>query len=109
MRSNIGEPMKLAIFIFLCVLLLIFTVSYKRTLHLFEIIFIGMMVWLTTHSVSSVLIENLELISVSQDLEEFWLHVLTRLILYPLITVLFSDLFIRIHSNCFGYSYLLAM
>ncbi|MFJ5760603.1 hypothetical protein ACIQAA_16035 [Neobacillus sp. NPDC093182] len=72
--------MKLAIFIFLCVLLLIFTVTYKRTLHLFEIIFIGMMVWITTHSVSSILIENLELISISQDLEEFWLHVLTRLI-----------------------------
>jgi hypothetical protein len=91
--------MKLAILIFLCVLLLIFTVTYKRTLHLFEIIFIGMMVWITTHSVSSILVENLELISISQDLEEFWLHVLTRLILYPLITVLFIDLFVRIRSK----------
>jgi hypothetical protein len=99
MRSNIGEPMKLAIFIFLSVILLIFTVTYKRTLHIFEIIFIGMMVWITTHSVSSILVENLELISISQDLEEFWLHVLKRLTAYPLITVLFIDLFNRIKNK----------
>jgi hypothetical protein len=93
--------MKLAIFIFLFVLLLIFFVTYKKTLHLFEVMFVWMVVWITTHSVSSILIENLERISISQDLEDFWLHVLKRLLLYPLITVLFIDLFVRIRSNPF--------
>jgi hypothetical protein len=97
--------MKLAIFIFLFVLLLIFTVTYKRTLHLFEVMFVWMMVWITTHSVSSILIENLERISISQNLEDFWLHVLKRLLLYPLITVLFIDLFVRIRSNPFRIFY----
>lgn len=91
--------MKLAIFIFIFVLLLIFFVTYKRTLHLFEVMFVWMVVWITTHSVSSVLIENLELISISKGLEEFWLHVLKRLLLYPLITVLFIDVFVRIGSK----------
>jgi hypothetical protein len=101
MKSNSGEQMKLAIFIFLFVLLLIFTVTFKRTLHLFEIFFIWMMVWIITHSVSTILIENLERISISQDFEGFWLHVLKRLLLYPLITILFIDLFIRIRSKRF--------
>lgn len=43
--------------------------------------------------------ENLERISISQGLEEFWLHVLKRLLLYPLVTVLFIDLFVRIRSK----------
>jgi hypothetical protein len=93
--------MKLAIFIFLFVLLLIFFVTYKKTLHLFEVMFVWMVVWITTHSVSSILMENLERISISQDLEDFWLHVLKRLLLYPLITVLFIDLFVHIRSNPF--------
>jgi hypothetical protein len=93
--------MKLAIFIFLFVLLLIFFVTYKKTLHLFEVMFVWMVVWITTHSVSSILMENLERISISQDLEDFWLHVLKRLLLYPLITVLFIDLFVRNRSNPF--------
>jgi hypothetical protein len=91
--------MKLAIFIFLLVLLIILTVTFKRTLHLFEVMFIWMTVWLVTHSISSILIENLELISISQEFDDFWLHVLKRLILYPLITVQLIDLFIKSTSK----------
>lgn len=91
--------MILSILIFLLVLFIIFTVTFERTLHLFEIMYIWMTVWLVTHSVSSVLIENLGMISVSQELDEFWVHVLKRLILYPLITVHFIDLFIKLTSK----------
>nr|WP_263324792.1 hypothetical protein [Neobacillus sp. Marseille-Q6967] len=91
--------MKLAIFLFIMIFLLIVTFSYRRRLHLFEMMFIWMMVWVITHSVSSIIIENLELVSISQRLDEFWLHVFKRLILYPLIIILFIDFYVRVKSK----------
>ena len=93
--------MNLAIFIFLIVLLMNIAVTFKKELSLFEIFFIWMIVWLITHSLSSILIENLELISVSHKLPNFWLHVLKRLLLYPLITIHFIDYFLRYNSKLF--------
>src|SRR5687768_12703851 len=91
--------MNLAIFIYLVIIMLLFTFILRRNLHLFEIIFIWMIVWLITHSLSSILIENLELISISQKLDNFWLHVFKRLIFYPLIIIYFIYFFIGTKSK----------
>jgi hypothetical protein len=89
--------MILSLFIFILVLLIIIFCSYKKKLHLFEIIFIWMTVWLITHSVSSILIANLKVLALSPNLSDFWVHFFKRLLLYPLIIVLFFDIYLRIN------------
>ncbi|ALC88910.1 hypothetical protein AM500_03170 [Bacillus sp. FJAT-18017] len=91
--------MLLSIFSFLLVIFVITFCNYKKILHLYEILFIWMTVWLITHSVSSILIINLELISLSNDKSDFWTHFFKRLLLYPLIIIIFFDLYLRIKNK----------
>ncbi len=91
--------MILAVFVFILVFLLIIFCNYKKKLHLFEILFIGMTVWLITHSVSSILIVNLELLSLSNSKSDFWTHFFKRLLLYPLIVIIFFDMYLRFRSR----------
>jgi hypothetical protein len=91
--------MKLAIFLFLLIVVIIFTFTIEKELKIFEIMFIWMTVWLITHSVSSILIENFNFFSVSNDSGDFIVHILKRLVLYPLIIVHFIDRMIRLKSK----------
>jgi hypothetical protein len=86
--------MKLSLFLFILVLFLVYSTMAKRRLHLFEVLFIWMTIWLITHSISSIFITNLEFISLSQRSDLFWLHVLKRLILYPLIIIHFISIYL---------------
>src|ERR1700719_2236559 len=87
-----------SLFIFALVLLTISFCCYKKRLHLFEIFFIWMTVWLITHSVSSILIVNLRVLDLSQKYSYFWIHFFKRLLLYPLIIVIFFDISLRIKN-----------
>lgn len=91
--------MILSVFIFIMIFLLIVFCNYKKRLHLFEILFIWMTVWLVTHSVSSILIVNLELLSLSESQSDFWTHFFKRLLLYPLIIIIFFDFYLKIRNR----------
>ncbi|PKG24400.1 hypothetical protein CWS01_07255 [Niallia nealsonii] len=91
--------MILSIFIFILVFLLILFCTYRKRLHLFEIFFIWMTVWLITHSVSSILIVNFEMLSLSENQGDFWTHFFQRLLLYPLIIIIFFDVYLRIKNR----------
>jgi hypothetical protein len=93
--------MILSYFIFILVFLLIVFCNYKKRLRLFEILFIWMTVWLITHSVSSIFIVNLELLSLAKSKSDFWTHFFKRLLLYPLIIIFFFEFYLRIR-NQFG-------
>lgn len=91
--------MILSIFLFILVLLILISLMLKRRLHLFEVLFIWMTVWLITHSLSSILVFNLEILSLSKRPDLFWLHVLKRLILYPLIIIHFISIFVSLKNR----------
>jgi hypothetical protein len=91
--------MILSVFIFLLVLLIMIFCSYKKRLHLFEIFYIWMMVWIITHTVSSIIIVNLNYVELSRTLPHFWTHFFKRFLLYPLVIVMFFDLFVRVERT----------
>lgn len=87
--------------IFFAILIFLFVLfcTYRKRLHLFEIFFIWMTVWLITHSVSSILIVNLEWLSLSENQGDFWTHFFKRLLLYPLIIIIIFDFYLRIKNR----------
>lgn len=91
--------MILSVFMFILIFLLIVFCNYKKRLHLFEILFIWMTVWLVTHSASSILIVNLKLLSLSENQSDFWTHFLKRFLLYPLIIIIFFDYYLEIRDR----------
>lgn len=91
--------MILSVFIFILVFLTIVFCNYKKRLHLFEIFFIWMTIWLITHSVSSIIMVNLDLLSLSQGKSNFWTYFFKRLLFYPLIIIIFFDISIRIKNG----------
>lgn len=91
--------MILSLFLYILVLLIILFCSYKKKLHLFEILFIWMTIWLITHSVTSIFIANLKLVELPQVQSKFWVHFFKRLLLYPLLIITFFDLYVRVKGN----------
>lgn len=91
--------MVLAIYAYLLVLLMIIFCSYKKRLHLFEIFFIWMTVWIITHSTSSILTTNLQILEIPKDPFKFCMHFLNRTILYPLIIIIFFDIYVRLQKH----------
>lgn len=68
----------------------------KKRLQLFEIIFLWLMVWLITHSTSTIIMENLGYLGVSTKPEHFSLHLFMRIIIYPIIITLTIDVQCRV-------------
>lgn len=91
--------MILSLFLYIQVLLIILFCSYKKKLHLFEIFFIWMTIWLITHSVTSIFIANLKLVDLPQVQSKFWVHFFKRLLLYPLIIITFFDIYERVKGK----------
>ncbi|WP_043933059.1 hypothetical protein [Bacillus sp. EB01] len=90
--------MKLAIFISILNVLLIYTFAVKRRLHILEMMVIWMIVWLITHSISSILTVNVERLAISRNVQEFSIHFLKRFLLYPLVIIHFIDFSLRFKS-----------
>ncbi|WP_228409628.1 hypothetical protein [Radiobacillus deserti] len=91
--------MTLSLYLLVQVLVIIAFCMYRKKLHIFEIFFIWMTVWIITHSVSSILFVNLELFQLSSDMKDFWTHFFKRIFLYPLMIVISFDLLLRLNDT----------
>lgn len=93
--------MILSLFTFILVMLGVTFCSYQKRLHLFEIFFILMTVWLITHSLSSIIVANLEKLAISSTPSLFWVHFFKRFLLYPLLIVFCFDFYLRVKTVLF--------
>ena len=95
------------IFIAITLLLMIsFCVTSKR-MHIFEIFFLWMIIWLITHSIAWIVLVNLKWLKLSTDLGNFWTETLGLLILYPILVIWFFDISMLIHHTVKKYALLL--
>lgn len=79
-------------------ILISFCVTPKK-LHIFEIIFIWLVVWLLLHPLSWIIYVNLAWIKVSTKLGNFWTFAIDRLILIPLLIVFFFEITLRLKQK----------
>ncbi|MEH7332298.1 hypothetical protein V7161_06650 [Neobacillus drentensis] len=73
-------------------------------MHIFEILFIWIVVWLLMHPLSWIIYVNLTWIKVSTKLGDFWAYAFERLLLLPLLIVLFFEISLRFNrktAKCF--------
>ncbi|WP_335443320.1 hypothetical protein [Neobacillus drentensis] len=84
-------------------ILISFCVTPKK-MHIFEILFIWIVVWLLMHPLSWIIYVNLTWIKVSTKLGDFWAYAFERLLLLPLLIVLFFEISLRFNrktAKCF--------
>jgi hypothetical protein len=98
--------MILSIFLFVLLMLGITFVVKPKRMNILEILSIWMLVWIITHSVSSIIIVNLQYLIISQKMSLFWTHVFKRLFLYPLIIIWSFDLILKYTSKLMIYIHL---
>lgn len=79
-------------------ILISFCVTPKK-MHIFEIIFIWLVVWLLSHPLSWIIYVNLSWIKVSTKLGDFWTYAFDRLILMPLLIVIFFEVSLRFNRK----------
>jgi hypothetical protein len=79
-------------------ILITFCVTPKK-MHIFEIIFIWLVVWLLIHPLSWIIYVNLTWIKVSTKLGDFWTFAIDRLILFPLLVVIFFEASLRFNRK----------
>jgi hypothetical protein len=79
-------------------ILISFCVTPKK-MHIFEIIFIWLVVWLLIHPLSWIIYVNLTWIKVSTKLGDFWTSAIDRLILVPLLVVIFFEATLRFNRK----------
>ncbi|MDR4947027.1 hypothetical protein [Neobacillus cucumis] len=91
MNISIISSITLLIFISFCVT--------PKKMHIFEIIFIWLVVWLLMHPLSWIIYVNLTWIKVSTKIGDFWTYALDRLILFPLLIVLFFEASLRFNQK----------
>ncbi len=91
--------MNIAIISSITILILISFCVMPKKLHMFEIIFIWLVVWLLMHPLSWIIYVNLTWIKVSTKLADFWTYAFDRLILFPLLIVLFFEASLRFNRK----------
>jgi hypothetical protein len=79
-------------------ILISFCVTPKK-MHLFEIIFIWLVVWLLVHPISWIFYVNLTWLKVSTKLGDFWTYLFDHLILIPLLIVIFFEASLKFKSK----------
>lgn len=79
-------------------LLISFCVTPKK-MHIFEIIFIWLVAWLLIHPLSWIIFVNLTWVKVSTKLGDFWAYAFDRLILIPLLMVIFFEVSLRFNRK----------
>jgi len=87
--------MNISIISFVTLLILICFCVTPKKMHIFEIIFILLVVWLLDHPISWIIYVNLSLIKVSTNLGDFWAEVFDRLVLLPLLIMVFFEVILR--------------
>lgn len=91
MNISIIASITLLILISFCVL--------PKKMHIFEIIFIWIIVCLLLHPLSWIIYVNLEWIKLSTKLRDFWTYAFDRLILLPLLILLFFEVTLRFNRK----------
>lgn len=86
-------------------ILITFCVTTKK-MHIFEIIFIWLVVWLLMHPLSWIIYVNLTWIKISTKIGDFWTYANDRLILLPLLTVIFFEISLRFNRKKAKYTIL---
>ena len=86
--------------------LISFCVTPKK-MHIFEIIFIWLIVWLLTHPLAWIIYVNLTWIKVSTKLADFSIYFFDRLILSPLLVVIFFEVSLRFNRKAEKWAILL--
>ncbi|WP_026568311.1 hypothetical protein [Bacillus sp. UNC41MFS5] len=79
-------------------ILISFCVTPKK-MHIFEIIFNWLLAWLLIHPLSWIIYVNLKWITVSKKLVDFWTYACDRLILIPLLIVIFFEVSLRFNRK----------
>lgn len=98
-----------SIFLSIMLLLIISFCVIPRRMHLFEILFLWMVVWLLGHTISSIIIVNLQLLEITKEISKFWLHIFKRIFLYPLLIIWFLDISLLIGNKIKKYLFLLLL
>jgi hypothetical protein len=91
--------MTLSLVLYFLGLLTITFCCYQKKLHLFEIFFIWMTVWLITHFISTILIINFRVLEVSSGYGNFGVHFFKRFILFPQVIVIMFDIYLRLRTT----------
>lgn len=99
--------MILSIFLSITIILVIsFCVTSKR-IHLFEIFFLWMVIWLLIHNSYSLILINLKGLGFSKDLGDFYTRILKRLVLFPLLIIWFFDISLIFNNKVKKYGLIL--
>lgn len=91
--------MNIAIISSITLLILISFCVTPKKIHIFEIIFIWLVVWLLIHPLSWIIYVNLSWIKVSTKLGDFWSEAFDRLILIPLLIIIFFEASLKLKTN----------
>ncbi|PFP30880.1 hypothetical protein COJ96_02650 [Bacillus sp. AFS073361] len=83
-------------------ILISFCVAPKK-MHIFEIIFNWLVVWLLIHPLSWIIYVNLMWLKVSTKLVDFWTYAFDRLILIPLLIIIFFEISLRFERKVAKY------
>lgn len=96
--------MNISIISSVILLILISSCVTPKKMHIFEIIFIWLVVWLLMQPISWIIYVNLTWMKVSTKIGDFWAYAFDRLILLPLLIVLFFEVSLRFNrktAKCF--------
>ncbi|KHD84732.1 hypothetical protein [Heyndrickxia ginsengihumi] len=91
--------MILSFFLFVLIILCLTFIVIPKRLSLLEILSIWMLVWILSYTSSSIIIVNLQYITVSNNISLFWALVFKRLCLSPLVITWSFDLILKHSSN----------
>lgn len=91
--------MNIAIISSITLLILISFCVTPKKIHIFEIIFIWLVVWLLIHPLSWIIYVNLSWIKVSTKLGDFWSEAFDRLILIPLLIIIIFEALLKLKTN----------
>jgi hypothetical protein len=93
--------MVISISLFISLILFISFCLTSRKMHLFEIIFLWLVISLFIHNLSSVILMNLEFLTLSKEIKYFWTHLIKRILLFPLIIIWLFEMILR-HNHFFN-------
>lgn len=88
--------MIISISLFISGILFISFCLTSRKMHLFEVIFLWLVIWLFIHNASSIILMNLEFLTLSKEIKYFWTHLIKRIFLFPLIIIWLFEMTLRL-------------
>jgi hypothetical protein len=91
-QTSMRLPMtKLALFISVVLILIIYFFSYKKHTHILSLIFTLFIIEYVLTSVIAIIVDNTQLWKVSKNHKDFFLFRLTEVVVFPLLLLIFLD------------------